>query len=273
VSCLGLSLADRDAASGAEDPDMRLRCPFRQGESPRFCRCPKFRTGRSIAPGRPKVWPSTWSPLAHTAGCTAVTRAAHGTAHCIAGCIRGCIGVCLTVSLPFCLTVSGGVSSSLSSPVGGSTIEITQFPVFFANSINPDLPGDPSPGSHRITYSIIGSRRSDSHHVPAPSPLLGGGMAARKRDRGQNFTPPQSLSCTAGAGVPRMSVLTTIGICWLGLNGAVFAALATRKSRPRLRARLFNWVIRNDASSSPAAAAFARVKSPDDSPREAPPRL
>jgi hypothetical protein len=44
-----------------------------------------------------------------------------------------------------------------------------------------------------------------------------------------------------------MSVLSTIGICWLGLNGAVFAALATRKSRPRLRARLFNWVIRTES--------------------------
>ena len=37
-----------------------------------------------------------------------------------------------------------------------------------------------------------------------------------------------------------------VGICWLGLNGAVFATLATRKSQPRLRARLFNWVIRNE---------------------------
>jgi hypothetical protein len=44
-----------------------------------------------------------------------------------------------------------------------------------------------------------------------------------------------------------MSVLGTIGICWLGLNGAVFAALATRKSRPRLRASLFNWVIRAES--------------------------
>jgi hypothetical protein len=43
-----------------------------------------------------------------------------------------------------------------------------------------------------------------------------------------------------------MSVLGTIGICWLGLNGLVFAALLTRKSRPRLRARLFNWVMRNE---------------------------
>jgi hypothetical protein len=43
-----------------------------------------------------------------------------------------------------------------------------------------------------------------------------------------------------------MSVLGTIGIFWLGLNGAVFAALATRKSRPRLRAQLFYWVIRNE---------------------------
>jgi hypothetical protein len=43
-----------------------------------------------------------------------------------------------------------------------------------------------------------------------------------------------------------MSVLGTIGMCWLGLNGALFAALATRKSRPHLRARLFKWVIRNE---------------------------
>jgi hypothetical protein len=43
-----------------------------------------------------------------------------------------------------------------------------------------------------------------------------------------------------------MSVFGTIGICLLGLNGAVFAALLTRKSRPRLRARLFNWVIWNE---------------------------
>jgi hypothetical protein len=59
-----------------------------------------------------------------------------------------------------------------------------------------------------------------------------------------------------------MSVLSTIGICWLGLNGAVFAALATRKSRLRVRAQLFYWVIRNElrepAPFTPAAA-FARV--------------
>jgi hypothetical protein len=46
--------------------------------------------------------------------------------------------------------------------------------------------------------------------------------------------------------VQRMSVLGAIGICWLGLNCAVFAALAARKSRPGLRARLFRWVIRNE---------------------------
>ena len=45
----------------------------------------------------------------------------------------------------------------------------------------------------------------------------------------------------------RMSVLGTIGICLLASNGAVFAALVTRKSRPGLRARLFNWVIRNES--------------------------
>lgn len=42
-----------------------------------------------------------------------------------------------------------------------------------------------------------------------------------------------------------MSVLNTVAICWVSLNSVVFAALATRKSRPRLRARLFNWVLRN----------------------------
>jgi hypothetical protein len=49
-----------------------------------------------------------------------------------------------------------------------------------------------------------------------------------------------------------MSVLGTIGICWLGLNAALFAALATRKSRPGLRARLFNWVIRTEGGRSRA---------------------
>ena len=44
-----------------------------------------------------------------------------------------------------------------------------------------------------------------------------------------------------------MSVLSTIGIIWLGVNGAVFAALATRAPRPRLRARLFNWIIRTES--------------------------
>jgi len=43
-----------------------------------------------------------------------------------------------------------------------------------------------------------------------------------------------------------MSVLNTVAICWLSLNSVVFAALATRKSRPRLRARLFSWVMRNE---------------------------
>ena len=46
--------------------------------------------------------------------------------------------------------------------------------------------------------------------------------------------------------------LGTIGICWLGLNGAVFAVLTTRKSRPHLRERLFNWVIRNEGRRSRA---------------------
>lgn len=42
-----------------------------------------------------------------------------------------------------------------------------------------------------------------------------------------------------------MSVFITIGICWLGLNGALFAVLVTCRSQPGLRARLFNWVIRS----------------------------
>jgi hypothetical protein len=43
-----------------------------------------------------------------------------------------------------------------------------------------------------------------------------------------------------------MSILSAAAICWLALNGAVFAALATRRSRPRLKARLFNWVLRSE---------------------------
>jgi hypothetical protein len=41
-----------------------------------------------------------------------------------------------------------------------------------------------------------------------------------------------------------MAVLGSIALCWLGLNAILFAALITRKSRPRLKGRLFNWVIR-----------------------------
>jgi hypothetical protein len=41
-----------------------------------------------------------------------------------------------------------------------------------------------------------------------------------------------------------MSVLGLIALCWLGLNGVLFAALITRKSRPRPKGRLFSWVIR-----------------------------
>jgi len=44
-----------------------------------------------------------------------------------------------------------------------------------------------------------------------------------------------------------MSVLSTIGICWLGINGALFAVLATRKPQPAYRARLFRWVIQSRA--------------------------
>lgn len=47
-----------------------------------------------------------------------------------------------------------------------------------------------------------------------------------------------------------MSVFITIGICWLGLNGALFAVLMTRRSQPGLRARLFNWVIRGRHSGA-----------------------
>lgn len=43
-----------------------------------------------------------------------------------------------------------------------------------------------------------------------------------------------------------MSVLSTIVIGWLVLNGVVVAALLARRSRPELRERLFRWVIRGE---------------------------
>jgi len=144
--------------------------------------------GTGLSFRKSKVWPSMEprgsASLTHDAP-RGDPRVVHGMA-----CIRGRIGVCLTVSLPFCLTVSGGVSSSLSSPVGGSTIEITQFPVFFANSVNPDLPGDPSPGSHRITYSIIGSRRSasPSRSSPLAASWRGNGRP-QARSRAELYSP------------------------------------------------------------------------------------
>lgn len=43
-----------------------------------------------------------------------------------------------------------------------------------------------------------------------------------------------------------MLVLRTAVICWIGLNGAVAAALLVRRSRPELRERLFRWVMRGE---------------------------
>jgi hypothetical protein len=59
-----------------------------------------------------------------------------------------------------------------------------------------------------------------------------------------------------------MSVLGTIGICWLGLNGALLVVLATSKSRPRLRARLFNWVLRNEGERHPPRGRTPRMALP-----------
>jgi hypothetical protein len=43
----------------------------------------------------------------------------------------------------------------------------------------------------------------------------------------------------------QMSVLATIGICWLGANGALAVALLNRCPRAIMRAKLFRWVIRH----------------------------
>jgi hypothetical protein len=41
-----------------------------------------------------------------------------------------------------------------------------------------------------------------------------------------------------------MSVLGTLFGAWLVFNAALFAALWFRRPNPRLRAKLFNWVVR-----------------------------
>jgi hypothetical protein len=43
-----------------------------------------------------------------------------------------------------------------------------------------------------------------------------------------------------------MSVLSTTVVGWIAFNAAVAAALLTRRSRPKLRERLFRWVIRGE---------------------------
>jgi hypothetical protein len=41
-----------------------------------------------------------------------------------------------------------------------------------------------------------------------------------------------------------MSVLSTLFIGWLAFNAALFAAFYFRHPDPKLRAKLFNWVVR-----------------------------
>ena len=84
------------------------------------------------------------------------------------------------------------------------------------------------------------------YHLLTPNRGSEGGLTPQARYAGRTLPALKGCHGRQEAGVPRMSVLGTIGICWLGLNGAVFAALASRKSRPGLRAGLFNWVVRNE---------------------------
>jgi hypothetical protein len=41
-----------------------------------------------------------------------------------------------------------------------------------------------------------------------------------------------------------MSVLSMFFAGWIALNAALFAALYFRRPNPKLRAKLFNWVVR-----------------------------
>jgi hypothetical protein len=41
-----------------------------------------------------------------------------------------------------------------------------------------------------------------------------------------------------------MSVLSTLFGCWLVFNAVLFAVLYFRRPNPKLRAKLFNWVVR-----------------------------
>ena len=43
---------------------------------------------------------------------------------------------------------------------------------------------------------------------------------------------------------PIMSILSTLFGGWLAFNAALFAALYFRRPNPKLRAKLFNWVVR-----------------------------
>jgi len=90
---------------------------------------------------------------------------------------------------------------------------ITQFPVFFGRFAFPVTRLLAGPVSLRHTVSDLKGR------LTPQAPYAGRTLPALKGCHGRQ-----------GAGVRCMSVLGTIGICWLGLNAALFAALATRKS-------------------------------------------
>jgi hypothetical protein len=55
-----------------------------------------------------------------------------------------------------------------------------------------------------------------------------------------------------------MSVLSAIVVVWLALNAAVFTALMLRRSRAKLRDRLFRWVIGGGPRRERSRRAFRR---------------
>ena len=97
--------------------------------------------------------------------------------------------------------------------------------------------------------------RFRSHPRCSPRRLRSRLKRVRGRSQGENrqdrlYRSLISYPAEWGLECRPMSVIITIGICWLGLNGALVAVLATRSSRPGLRARLFNWVVRNRHSGA-----------------------
>ena len=133
----------------------------------------------------PNAWDRTPHSSAKRASVSTISAASVGSN--VASATAICRGRPPSISM---IAARSAISSGRVTPGVTPPILLSFVPVFFGQFRQIDLPSDPSPGSHRIKYSIIGSRRSasPSRSSPLAASWRGNGRP-QARSRAELYSP------------------------------------------------------------------------------------